>query len=141
MKLLLILFLLTSMAAAQEMTDYQKGIAEGLKVGFFMNDKYNQAQQGINVTGYNQEVARYNTWIASIFGNDPQFLMTPIAEGTAASKPVLITNTSNGPGIVHAIDGGSAKGPAYTTNDMNLLPDPGNTSQVQKYGGEYLGGV
>ncbi len=145
MKRLLILLLLASIASpavAQEWNDYQKGIAEGLKIGFFMNEKYNQAKQGINVTGYNQEVAKYNAWIVSIFGNDPQFLMTPIAEDTTAQKPTLITNTSNmATGIVHKIDGQSPKGPAYTTNDMNLLPDPQNTTQIKKEGGAWLGGV
>ncbi len=135
---------LVAIPALGQMTDYQKGIAEGLKVGFFMHEKYTQALDGINVSGYNAEVDRYNVWIRSIFGNDPQFLMTPITgPASIASKPVLITNTSNSTsGIVHEIDGGTkAKGPTYTTNDMNLLPDPQNMSQVKEHGGAWLGGV
>ncbi len=144
MRLLLILLLLSSVAAAQEWTDYQKGVAEGLKIGFFMNQKYVDAQDGINVTGYNTEVQRYNAWVISIFGNDPQFMMNPITAPSNVSdlsKPVLISNVTS-PGIVHEIDGGTkAKSPAYTTNDMNLLRDPGNMTQIQKEGGAWLGGV
>ncbi len=139
---------LVAIPALGQMTDYQKGIAEGLKVGFFMHEKYTQALDGINVSGYNAEVDRYNTWIRSIFGNDPQFLMTPITGPTSiASKPILITNTSNSTsGIVHEIDGGIAKGPTYKTNDMNLLPESQTNAMLNnpdplKRQGEYLGGV
>lgn len=138
----LALISLLAIPALGQMTDYQKGIAEGLKIGFFMNQKYVDAKAGINVTGYNAEVERYNAWIVSIFGNDPQFLMTPLAMGAGASStPVLMTNLSNVGGIEHKIDGGAPKGAAYTTNDMNLLPDPRNVSQIQQHGGEYLGGI
>ncbi len=132
---------LVAIPALGQMTDYQKGIAEGLKIGFFMNQKYVDAQDGINVTGYNQEVERYNAWIRSIFGNDPQFLMQPITSSTSdLSKPVLISNITSGK-IEHKIDGNWGPNATYKTNDMNLLPDPQNMSQVKEHGGAWLGGV
>jgi hypothetical protein len=140
---ILALLSLVAVPALGEMTDYQKGIAEGLEVGFFMNEKYEQATQGINVTGYNAEVQRYNAWIVSIFGSDTRFLMTPMAMG-ASSKPVMVVDSTNATaGVVHQIDGDSkAKGPGYTTNDMNLLPESAlNTRNIWEKGGEFLGGI
>jgi hypothetical protein len=87
------LLLITAVPAPGQMSDYPKGVADGLKIGFFMNQKYIDAKAGINITGYNTEVARYNAWIESIFGKDPNFLMSPMALD-AMSKPVIIANNT-----------------------------------------------
>jgi hypothetical protein len=135
------LLLMTAVPAPGQTSDYQKGVADGLRIGFFMNQKYVDAKEGINITGYNTEVARYNAWIESIFGKDPSFLMSPMPLG-AMSRPVIVANNTTGNGIVHAIDGGVGKGPSYTTNDMNLLPDAARDNIAKSAdGGEYLGGV
>ncbi len=71
-------------------------------------------------------------------------------EGTSVQDlgtgPKLISNLSNAGGIEHKIDGGSPKGAAYTTNDMNLLPAKQTEAMMNdpdpaKRQGEYLGGV
>jgi len=55
------------------------------------------------------------------------------------------TNLSNN-GIVHAIDASGKYGPAYVTNDVNLLPESvrlnyANTTAGKTYDSDYLGGV
>lgn len=57
-------------------------------------------------------------------------------------KPYILgNNTTGNKGIVHAIDGSNKWGASYTTNDMNLLPDPGNISQIKSEGGAWLSGI
>lgn len=58
-------------------------------------------------------------------------------------KAHLIVNTTNATGgIVHEIDGGTAKGPTYIANDMNLLPGDLTTNPYwdPEIGGQYLPG-
>jgi hypothetical protein len=132
--------------AAGTYTDWQQGAVQGLKIGFHMGEMYTQASQGVNVTGFNSEVDKYNGWVQQNFGNDPALMMPKMSDGTALSKPVLIVNKT-ATGIVHTIDGSNnMTGPAYITNDMNLLPESArkameSTADKAKQGGEYLGGV
>lgn len=56
-------------------TPWQEGAIQGLKMGFHMGTMYNQAQRGINLTGYNAEVDIYNSWVQKNFGNDTTLLM------------------------------------------------------------------
>lgn len=139
----LALLLIAAASALGQMSDYQRGIAEGLKYGFFMNQKYVDAKAGINISGYNAEVAKYNAWIKSIFGNDPMYLMSPMTS-VATPRPILIANNTTSKGMVHSIDGNIVNGPTYTTNDMNLLPKSAIdyiNNQKDSFGAEYLGGI
>jgi len=122
--------------------DWQQGAAEALKIGFKMGQAYEQAQNGINITGFNAQVDSYNAWVRKNFGEDPMLLMQKRDAPIDLSKPVLIANNTTGGGIVHAIDASNKYGAKYTTNDMNLLPERViNTSTFKKEGGDYLGGV
>ena len=38
-------------------TDWQQGAAEGLKIGFKMGQAYEQAQKGINVSGFDRQTS------------------------------------------------------------------------------------
>jgi len=155
MKYIAIFLCIVGLAMAAGYTDWQQGAAEGLKVGFKMGQAYEQAQKGINVSGYNAQVDGYNAWVRENFGEDPMLLMPKQNAPVDLSKPVLIANNTTQGGIVHAIDGtGKAKGASYTTNDMNLLPnsvtekmykdsqtispDSPNYAKTQ---GDFLGGV
>jgi len=112
-----------------------------------MGQAYEQAQKGINVSGFNAQVDVYNAWVREHFGEDPMMLMQKKLDAPLdLSKPVLVANNTTGGGIVHAIDGtGKAKGASYTTNDMNLLPDNvrynTTTNSYAGYQGDFLGGV
>jgi hypothetical protein len=156
MKYIAIFLCIVGLAMAQGYTDWQQGAADSLKIGFKMGQAYEQAQNGINVSGFNAQVDVYNAWVREHFGEDPMMLMQKKLDAPVdLSKPVLIANNTTGGGIVHAIDGtGKAKGANYTTNDMNLLPnsvtdkmykdsqklDPNSAAYLATQG-NYLGGV
>lgn len=124
MKYIVIILCLISLAAAAEYNDWQRGAADGLMYGFKMGQAYQNALNGVNVTGFNAEVDRYNDWIRQNFGEDPYLMMSKMPTGGIdLSKPVLIANNTTAGGIPHKIDGMSEiNGPSYTTNDVNLLP-------------------
>ncbi len=94
------------------------------------------------MSGYNAEVAKYNAWVGSIFGNDPSFLMSPMGLGatSAVPGPIIMANNTTYNGKVHSIDGNFVNGPSYKTNDMNLLPNAAINS-ITNGQGEYLGGI
>ena len=124
MKYIVIILCLISLAAAAEYNDWQRGAADGLMYGFKMGQAYQNALNGVNVTGFNAEVDRYNDWIRQNFGEDPTLMMSKMPTGGIdLTKPVLIANNTTAGGIPHKIDGMSEiNGPSYTTNDVNLLP-------------------
>lgn len=110
--------------AAQSYTDWQQGAREGLSLGFKMGQAYEKAQNGLNINEYNTLVDSYNAWVKENFGEDSSMLAQKITTPSDLTKPILMINSSNSTGgIVHEMDGGSAKGPTYTTNDINELPD------------------
>jgi len=148
MKKYIVIFLcLVSLAMAAGYTDWQQGASEGLKMGFKMGQAYEQAQNGINVAGYNALVDEYNAWIREHFGEEPNMLMPKQNAPVDLSKPVLVANNTTSKGIVHQIDGMNKADEAnYRTNDMNLLPESARIAAAKetdpsKQGGEYLGGV
>jgi hypothetical protein len=144
MKYIAIFLCLVGLAMAVGYTDWQQGASEGLKMGFKMGQAYEQAQNGINVDGFNALVDEYNAWIREHFGEDPMMLMQKIVTPVDLSKPVLVANNTTESGIVHAIDGNMGDGASYKTNDMNLLPESAIASlqsDPDYKGGEYLGGV
>ena len=154
MKYIAIFLCIVGLSLAVGYTDWQQGAAEGLNIGFKMGQAYEQAQKGINVTGFNAQVDVYNAWVREHFGEDRLLLMQKMSSAPVdLSKPVMIANNTTTPkGIIHQIDGNNKVGGAsYTTNDINLLPSGtiGNyqTGDVDPKTGQritgdgYLGGV
>jgi hypothetical protein len=121
-KYITVFLCLVGLVLAQGYSDWQQGAAEGLKVGFKMGQAFEQAQNGINITGFNAQVDVYNAWVREHFGEDPMLLMQKLNAPVDLSKPVMVANNTTQGGIVHAIDGSTAPGPSYTTNDINSLP-------------------
>ena len=72
---LIIPTILICLAMASGYTPWQQGAIEGLKIGFHIGTMYDQAQRGINVTGYNAEIDIYNAWVQKNFGNDTTLFM------------------------------------------------------------------
>jgi hypothetical protein len=135
------MMLLVGLAAAAGYNDWQQGAIQGLKIGFHMGEMYTQASQGVNITGFNAEVDKYNKWVQQNFGNDQALMMPKMSGPIDLSKPYIAANNTTGGGIVHAIDG-KQYGPNYLTNDLNLLPESvRNSSNIRKDGGQWLGGV
>lgn len=122
-KLIAIFLCLAGLAMAAGYNDWQQGAAEGLNLGFKMGQAYTNALNGINVTGFNNQVDIYNAWVRKNFGEDPNLLMSKMDEPVDLSKPYLKSNATSTGGIAHTIDGNSASNKTYTTNDINLLSD------------------
>jgi hypothetical protein len=149
MKYIAIFLCVVGLSLAVGYTDWQQGAAEGLNIGFKMGQAYEQAQKGINVSGFNAQVDIYNAWVREHFGEDRLLLMQRMNSAPVdLSKPVMIANNTTTPkGIIHQIDGNNkAGGASYTTNDINLLPDSAiksyrESETGQKTGDGYLTGV
>ena len=145
MKYIAIFLCIVGLSLAVGYTDWQQGAAEGLNIGFKMGQAYEQAQKGINVTGFNAQVDIYNAWVREHFGEDRLLLMQKMNSAPVdLTKPVLVANNTTQGGIVHAIDGSTAPGASYTTNDMNLLPGDFNFGKYpddSRIGGQFLPGV
>jgi hypothetical protein len=148
MKYIAIFLCVVGLSLAVGYTDWQQGAAEGLNIGFKMGQAYEQAQKGINVSGFNAQVDVYNAWVREHFGEDRLLLMQRMNSAPVdLSKPVMIANNTTTPkGIIHQIDGNNkAGGASYTTNDINLLPDSAiksyrESETGQKTGDGYLTG-
>lgn len=145
MKYIVIILCLIGLAAAVEYSDWQQGAADGLRYGFKMGQAYQNALNGINVSGFNAEVDRYNAWVKEKFGEDPYLMMSKMPAGEIdLTKPVLIANNTTNGGIPHKIDGMSEiNGPSYTTNDESLLPKSLDLTNVKNVdstlkGSQYL---
>jgi hypothetical protein len=93
------LIILALIPTSPALTDYQKGVLDGLKSGWSMAQRYCQAQAG-DPTAYNQAVPDYNAWITGIFGQNETLMLKPIG-GAMQAQPFSISGTAKPP---HAID-------------------------------------
>jgi hypothetical protein len=80
----LIILSLAAITANAEMTDYQKGVANGLKIGLFVGEYFGRGQYVVDYAGqYNTYLDQYNQFLwASFAGNQTlmnEFLRSPIA--------------------------------------------------------------
>ena len=80
----LIMFILAVAPAIAEMTDYQRGVANGLKIGLFMGEYYGRGQYVVNYAGqYNTYLDMYNQFLWSSFSTNQtlmnEFMRNPIA--------------------------------------------------------------
>jgi hypothetical protein len=117
--LALIMALMTSSLA---LTDYQKGVLDGLKQGWSMAQRYDQAKTG-DTTAYNQAVPDYNAWIENIFGRNESLRLKPLA----SAKPYSISKTFS---PIHAID------ESWNQTQKSLLPEPDASGLVNGYPAE-----
>ncbi len=96
---IVLLIALLLIAPSLALTDYQRGVLDGLNRGWFMAQKYDQAQSG-NPTAYNEAVPKYNAWITGIFGQNESLMLTPFSVA-AQEKPYFASGTLK---PVHSID-------------------------------------
>ena len=128
-KSLLIPIILVLMAAlvnpAPALSDYQRGLLEGLNRGWNMAQKYDHANAG-DTTSYNQAVPEYNSWIEAIFGkNESLMLKTITAPLEVSSYSVSRTITP-----VHSIDA------SWNQTKQSLLPEPDANGRINGYPAE-----
>jgi hypothetical protein len=65
---------------------------EGLRIGFKIGQAYEQAQNGINLSGFNAQADIYNAWVRVHFGENPDMLMQKLSE-PANTESSYIGNT------------------------------------------------
>lgn len=110
--LLIVLIAFVQTGPSLALSDYQRGVLDGLKWGWNMSQLYDQAKAG-DVVSYNKAAAEYNDWIRSIFGMNESLMLQTFA-ASARSQPYSISRTYN---PIHSID-------ASWNQSKSLLPDP-----------------
>jgi len=117
--LILLLFAFALIAPSVALSDYQKGVLDGLNMGWKMAQKYDQALQG-NPAEFNGAVPEYNAWIEEIFGKNESLMLLPISAApsgqTTRQKDSYFMSKTFTP--VHSIDA------SWNQTDISLLPEP-----------------
>jgi hypothetical protein len=86
----LILLSLNISTAAGQMTDYERGVANGLKIGLFMGELYGKAQYAANAAReFNGYLDRFNGFLQASFGSNQtlidSFRLKPVPVSTPVS--------------------------------------------------------
>jgi len=88
------IFMICGAYAQAGLTDYQRGVAEGLNTGFYMGELFGMAQySNAGVEKYNSQLDQYNQWLMGIFTQDRDALERLTLPPLVYSNPVGI----NGP--------------------------------------------
>jgi len=101
------------------LSDYQKGVLEGLNRGWNMAQRYDQAKAG-DATGFNQAVPDYNSWIESIFGKNESLMLKPITSPLAVNQ----YSASRTFKPVHSIDA------SWNQIELSLTPEPDSSGLI-----------
>lgn len=111
-------------ASCTALSDYQRGVLDGLNRGWSMAQKYDKALEG-DTSSYNQAVPEYNAWIMAIFGRN-ETMMMKFLPSSGGSSVYAISRTNN---PVHAID-------ASWNRTNSLLPEPDESGLIAGYPAE-----
>lgn len=106
------------------LSDYQRGVLDGLSRGWSMGQRYDQALAG-EVSLYNQAVADYNAWIEAIFGRNESLMLKTFPQSQKAD-PYTISRTR---APIHSID-------ASWNQSEPLLPQPDDLGLIGGYPAE-----
>ncbi len=72
---ILVLLSLTVASAVGEMTDYERGVANGLKIGLFMGELYGKAQYATSAAReFNGYLDRFNDFLHDSFGTNQSLI-------------------------------------------------------------------
>lgn len=122
--LIILFFIFNLIDASLALSDYQRGVLDGLNRGWNMAQRYDQAKAG-DVAPYNQAVPDYNAWIQAIFGMNESLMLQPFA-ASAKPTPYSLSKTFN---PVHSID-------ASWNQSNTLLPEPDASGLINGYPAE-----
>jgi len=109
-------FIFNLIVSSPALSDYQRGVLDGLSRGWNMSQKYDLAKAGDNAP-YNQAVTEYNAWIQAIFGANESLMLMPFSASALASSnpnPYFIGKSFT---PVHSIDGS-------WNQSKSLMPKP-----------------
>jgi hypothetical protein len=100
-RIIFTLLILALIPTSLALTGYQQGVLDGLSRGWFMAQRYCQAQTSGDPVAYNQAVPDYDAWITEIFGQNESLMVRPISR-IPQIKPYFIHETWRLP--VHEMD-------------------------------------
>jgi hypothetical protein len=97
----LIMLILAVPPALGEMTDYQRGVANGLKIGLFMGEYYGKGLYVVDYAGqYNTYLESYNQFLWTSFANNQtlikEFMRMPIAVTPRSSSTGVLKPDASG---------------------------------------------
>jgi hypothetical protein len=105
---LLTLILLLSIPALGELTEYQRGVANGLKIGLYMGELHGKSQYSTDYAReFNTYLDSYNQFLLASFGTNQtiinEFLLSPLTysginQEITSKTPTTISTTSEGQG-------------------------------------------
>ena len=86
----------TVLEDTSEMTEYQKGVANGLKIGLWMGENHGRGQYETDYAGlFNTDLESYNQFLRTSFANNQtlinEFMLSSIASNTP-SEPIITTS-------------------------------------------------
>ena len=101
------MFSLVAMPVMAELTDYQRGVEDGIKAGGRITYYMGAAPYDTNATQqYSTMVNPFNSWLQSVFGSNQTalnlFWMKPLSSNVNPNVVPYSTSTYNKP--IHAID-------------------------------------
>jgi len=121
--IVILLSLIAAISLAAAYTPEQQVAIDGSRLSFQLGQAYEKFLQGGDASGFNALVDQWNAWVVKNFGQDANLLMQKATGPVNLQAPYILANNTTQGGIVHAIDGSTAPGASYTTNDANLLPE------------------
>lgn len=108
-----------ALAQSDSLTDYQRGVLDGLGVGWEMAKKHDQALQG-RPEEFNLAVPIYNAWIEKIFGRNESLMLLPVSSAPAGQaarqKDSYFISKTFTP--IHSLDA------SWNQTEISLLPEP-----------------
>ena len=122
--LIILFFIFDLIDSSLALSDYQRGVLDGLNRGWNMAQRYDQAKAG-DIAPYNRAVPDYNAWIRAIFGMNESLMLQPFAI-SAKPTPYSLSKTFN---PVHNIDGS-------WNQSKSLLPEPDASGMINGYPAE-----
>lgn len=85
---ILVLFSLNIAPVVGEMTDYERGVANGLKIGLFMGELYGKAQYATSAAKeFNGYLDRFNSFLQDSFGTNQTLINSFSLEPIPVSSP------------------------------------------------------
>jgi hypothetical protein len=110
--LIMLVAIFNLISSSNALSDYQRGVLDGLSRGWNLSQKYDHATAG-DTAPFNQAVLEYNAWIQAIFGANESLMLQPFAD-SAKQAPYFISKSFN---PIHSID-------SSWNQSKSLLPDP-----------------
>ena len=96
-----LIVLALALPALGQMTEYQRGVANGLKIGLFMGEYYGRGQYVTDYAGqYNSYLEEYNQFLYASFANNQtlinDFMRWPISAWPKSSSSGVLKPDASG---------------------------------------------